>query len=288
MVTQFIPYLKIPEELPVRPGEQIILAADVTRLAMIAVKKEGGFDPRAFNRAFLEKIGKSGTLVLPAYNFNMADGSHYDPVKTPPATGTLAVAAMDDPGFCRTRNPLHSFLVAGAMKDRLCLADNMSSFGGDSPFALLYGAGASMLFLGVSLAEAFTFVHFVEEKEQVVYRKYKRLTLRYHEVTGSSSEKHYLLYAKKRGWTMNLERLEELLERNGLVSHGAVNGIPWQMISLRDSMPVLLSDIRLNRSRNIARFSMMRFCVELVKEILGKLHIYRTPADKIAHGTGLL
>lgn len=287
MTEAHIPYQQIPEILNIDQGATLILAADITRLAMQAVKKEHGFDAGEFLSAFINKLGPGGTLVLPAYNFNLADGATYHPRKTKPVTGALAVHALQDEKFTRTRHPLHSFLCHGALAAALCSLDNCSSFEEGSPFGMLVRQNAVMLFLGTSVAEAFTFVHFAEELDQVWYRKYRTRRVRYVDLKEGAFDRNYCLYAKKPGWTMEMSRLESLLKDNGILASGTVNGVPWSMLHVRRALQVVREDIRERKARSIARFSLVQYFRDITKDLFRKSGIYRTPTDKISDDSRL-
>jgi aminoglycoside N3'-acetyltransferase len=82
---------------------------------------------------------------------------------------------MARPDFKRTKHPIHSFSVWGKYRDKLCAMDNKSSFGLDSPFHFLYESAAQMLIIGIGFQGAFTFAHYVEEREKAFYRYFKIL-----------------------------------------------------------------------------------------------------------------
>ena len=280
----YIPYREIAGKLDLEKGSVLWLAADLTRLAFMASRKEGEFNAVRFIDSFRESIGKDGTLVIPSFNYNLGSGDHYSPARTLPVTGALALEAMRSGGFTRTRNPLHSFLACGKEAPALAGLNNKSSFGQDSPFGFLHSYQAKMAILGTSIANAFTFVHYVEELNQVRYRKYKRINI-YDEDSGLWGE--FTLYAKKRGWTMDMSGLEKMLVGSGAAKIGEINGIPFAIIDLAASFPVVQEDIQHNHARNIARFSSKLYLRELGKSILGLIG-FRTASDKISHDPGLL
>lgn len=287
MTEAYIPYRRIPDTLQIEPGTTLILAADITLLAMHAVRKEQGFVPGDFLSAFVDKLGPDGTLVLPAYNFNLLDGATYHPRKTRPITGALAVHALQDDHFIRTRHPLHSFLCRGSLAISLCSVDNCSSFEEGSPFGMLVRQNAIMLFLGTTVAEAFTFVHYAEELEQVRYRKYRTLRIRYVDMKEGAFDRNYCLYAKKPGWTMEMSRLESLLKDNGLLTSGMVNSVPWSMLNVRKALQVVREDIRDRKARSIARFSLTLYFRDIAKDLFRRSGIYKTPTDRISDDSHL-
>jgi aminoglycoside 3-N-acetyltransferase len=281
----YIPYQQIADHLAIRPGDIILVASDLTRLALKARRHEEGFDADIFIKSIQEYLGTSGTLLIPAYNFRLKDNSSFDIIRTKPITGDLALAAFQRKDFARTRNPLHSFLVWGNYAKALCDLDNSSSFSADSPFSFMNDHGAKMVMIDTSVAGAFTFAHFVEEMEQVSYREYRKYHIRYTDAQGQTSLREYFLYSKKAGWTMNLQALEKLLD-NSILKKKILNGISISVVHLDKSYTVIRDDIRNNRARNIARFSMGRYFRDILKSSLSALGLYKTTFDKITNDTG--
>ena len=263
-----------------------MIASDITRLAMNAIRQEGGFEPEKLINAFIEAVGKDGTLIIPSFNFNLVDGDAFDLKASVPITGALAEVALQRDDFIRTSHPLHSFLVYGKDADELAKLQNESSFGVSSPFAFFNDNNVNMLMIGTDVTDAFTFVHHVEEMETVRYRKFKGMRIKYKELDGREEWKNIMLYAKKPGWTMNLELLEELFRNKGLLRESSFNGIPCSQIRLGEAYPVIRKDILDNNALSISRFDLKLFLKEKIKKILSTLHLYQTLSDKISHGPG--
>ena len=282
----YIPYLKLADHLDIQGGDILIIASDLTRLAFQAKRNEGGFDMDAFIDSFINKLGEEGTLVLPAYNFMLRSGSIFDPSITIPATGAMPIAAFRRKDFIRTRHPLHSFLVSGHRAGDLQSLGNRSSFSGDSPFAKFCEWNAKMLFIGTNVAQAFTYVHHVEETEQVRYRKYTRLRIRYHREGGFFAVEEILFFRKRWGWTMNLRQLQDILLKEIMESR-IINKIKCSMLQIRKADGIIRGDITGNKARNIAHFEGKLYLRDMIKHFLKYFHIYKTTQDKINDGTGL-
>lgn len=223
-------YLDMIRQLEITPGSLVVVAADITRLALAGRRLEIGFDVNNFLDTLKQCFGKGGTLVIPSYNFTLRSNDHYSPNKTLPLTGALAVAALKRPEFIRTSNPLHSFLVWGEHAGELSNLSNKSSFDKDSPFAFFRDQGGKMLFIDTTVAAAFTFVHHVEEMEKVRYRKYERLIINIEEGKGGRGEektrrREVMLFAKKPGGTRDLKGLEKLLVQEKVAKKMKINQV---------------------------------------------------------------
>jgi aminoglycoside 3-N-acetyltransferase len=162
-----------------------------------------------------------------------------------------------------------------------------SSFGKNSPFAFAKENGSLMLLIDTTITAAFTFVHHVEEMEQVRYRKYKRIRILLKSQKEEYKEVECLLYAKKPGWTMSLDGLERLLVEKGIARKYNIGKIPCTLVDLAKAYPLIKEDIDKNNARNLARFSFKLYVKEKVKSLLRNLG-FQTINDKISHDPGLL
>jgi aminoglycoside 3-N-acetyltransferase len=282
-----VSYRELISHLGIPPGSMLMVTADLTRLAMLSLRQEGEFRIGMFIESIQHHLGPEGTLIIPAFNFNLQDKGHFDPARSRPITGALAVEALKRPDFLRTLHPLHSFLVWGRHAGALASLKNRSSFGEDSPFAYMKDHHALMLLINTTISEAFTFVHHVEEMEGVSYRRYKKIAIFIENDEVKPVSVEYLLYAKKAGWTMALDGLERLLEEGGIARKTTVNQVACTVAGLDEAYPVIKDDILHNQAKNLARFSLDLYLREKTKAMLGAAGIH-TLSDKISHDPGLL
>ena len=157
----------------------------------------------------------------------------------------------------------------------------------DSPFAFFLEKNAKMLFISTSVTAAFTFTHFVEEKEKVHYRKYQKLSIKYTNEKNQFSVREYLFYKKKTGWDLDFSPLEKLF-RKTILSEKMINGLKFQSLNLAETYNIILKDIRENKAKSIAYFCLKLFVRDTVKQILKKLKIFRTTFDKIQNANNIL
>lgn len=281
--SEYIPYREIPAALGIVAGDIVLLTSDILKLAMTARKREGSFSADTFLDAFISVLGTEGTLLIPAYNFDLEHGDAFSVKETIPMTGSLAIAAMKRNDFIRTENALHSFLVRGKYSSEMAGMHNISSFGPDSPFAFLHEKDALMLFAGTGIAEAMTFTHYVEESMKVGYRRNRDITLHYTDQAGVAEKKIFRLYAKKTGYTMNMQMLEDKLPPE-ILRIKYINSIAYSMIRCKAAFDAVSSDIRENRARGIVTFNMNLYLRDIIKKALRSITFYRTTYGKIRSG----
>jgi aminoglycoside 3-N-acetyltransferase len=284
---QELDYLELASQLGIPPGCTLMVTADLTRLAIISRQKQVPFRIDALINGLQQHLGPVGTLLVPAFNFNLKNKDYFNPSKSLPVTGALAAATLQRSDFVRTCHPLHSFLVWGKYAPELVALQNRSSFGSDSPFAFLRSEKALMLLIDTTISAAFTFVHYVEEMNRVHYRKYQNIRLKIDNNAGMTEWKEFLLFAKQPGWTMRLNGLEEQLMKNHVAKIYTIDKISFTMVDLAAAYPLIEKDILENGAKNISQFSSELYLREKAKRLLAAFGIH-TLADKISHDPGLL
>ena len=153
-------------------------------------KLNGG--PQAVVNALLEVVGKNGTLIMPAYNFNCWTESHYfDAKETPSNVGVIPETFRLTPGVRRTKHPIHCLSVFGKLQHELCEMEYEHSFGEDSVFAKLLAYNAMYCTLGLGLEMPLLPCHYPEARMKVAYRRKKNFAGIYVDESGKAALKTY-------------------------------------------------------------------------------------------------
>lgn len=289
MEEQHIPYSKIVDLLEINPGDVLFVTSDISRLAFHTIRAEGGFDSNLFIDSLQQKLGSEGTLLFPAYNFLLESGDKFDIKKSKPfLCGALSMAAWQRPDFRRTKHPLHSFLVWGKYCGQLCAMENKSSFGDDSPFAFMHRHKAKMLCIDIDLWGSFTFIHYIEQMENVGYRFRKKILIDYTAESGAASTNEYYVFKKFPGIEMVFHRMEKIMKNHGVFTDVCINNSLFRIIPLDDNtFSFFINDIRNNKGRSIARFNFVYFLKDIARPVLKKLSFFKPLNEKISHASGI-
>lgn len=274
---------ELPHKCGVRPGMVLLLMADLTRMAWRARRAGHVFSSDRLLDAFRNAVGPQGTVLVPTYNFDLRSGEAYDALRTPPITGALGIAALAHPAFRRTAHPLHSFAVAGSLEQEFVHADDVSSFGPRSVFAMLHEHRAVQVALDLSLNDSFTYVHHVEELERVRYRRWERVVLRVSDGAGRSVDKEYRRFAKRAGHSNVLHALEPLLLKAGAMQQVDADGTSALVIDLARAHAVVAEDIRHNHARSIHHFSMERWLRDTLRSFIRSHEPSRSAKPLVLH-----
>lgn len=270
------------QDLAIGPGATILVMADLTRSAWVARRSGRRFDARALLDAIIDRVGPAGNVLIPTFTYDLKDGDSFDIRRSRSISGALANAALEHPAFRRTKHPLHSFAVAGAHADALAAIDHAGSFDDRSPFAFLLEQRARLIAVDLDLDDAFTFVHFVEQRVGVPYRKFKELTIRYTDRDGVTSPRRFVSYAKRTGHVNRFDALQAPLLEAGAMSVRAVHGSRILDIDLARAYDLIAADIRDNKARSIHHFSPVRWFIDTMKSVLRRFGVHSLK-DRVGH-----
>ncbi|MDR3194728.1 MAG: AAC(3) family N-acetyltransferase [Tannerella sp.] len=266
-------YLNMAEHLSLKRDDVLLVTGDILRLAVQEKMRNEYFDMAGFIGSFKAQL-PDGALLFHAFNDRLVSGDTFDYRRTRPTTGALSVAAWKDPEFVRTHDPFHSFMVWGRDAGALQWMNYASTFGTDSVFGWLHRNRAKMLFIDVSLVRSFTFVHYCEESVTVPYRKHRRHRIRMIDEAGRATVAEKLFYTRKCGYYNSLDRLEEALTAEGILTVHLCDGVPFKLMDLAGAYDFIARDIRMNRAALLHGFSYRQFVTDVLRRI------YRTLRPK--------
>jgi aminoglycoside 3-N-acetyltransferase len=177
-------------------GDVQMLHSSISRTLKGPNAKLANLTPSDVLKSFLDALGTDGTLIVPLFNFDFADGVPFDIRRTPSKMGALTECARLWDGAVRTGNPIYSFAVIGRHAALFHGLNNKSGYGDDSPFAVLRDLDGVIGALDLEENESMTFHHFVEESCRVSYRYFKSFTGLYTDENGVTCEREYVLYVR--------------------------------------------------------------------------------------------
>ena len=255
-MAEYISYQKLPSILKIEKGDVILLTSDITDLFLQCQENGEILDVNILLDNFQEAIGEEGTLLIPTYNWGFCQGKAFDYKKTPSKTGAIGNAALRRKDFTRTKHPIYSFAVWGKDAVKLAEMDNIESFGPDSPFAYLEQVDAKNVFIGASLRNSFTYIHYIEQKLKAPYRFSKVFRSHYIDQDKVDTVKDYSMYVRD----LDLDVVcapnpfVDILYANQVVQHGLINGVPYEVIRFSEVTPYIQNDILYNRSKNLCKY----------------------------------
>ena len=242
---------RIAEAIPLERGDCTLIASDIKNMCMDMDYDEAKENLNRFIDLLKEKVGSEGTLLFPTYNWNFCKGVTFNYKKTHSKTGALSTIALRREDFTRTHHALYSFAVWGKDAKKLFDMNDPNSFVGDTPFEYLLLNRGKMI--AVDTNNFFTFVHYVEEKNQVPYRFLKAFHGKYIDEDEQESERTYTMYVRyldDRNVQGNLH-FHAWMHEQGVQHEQTVSGIPIWLIGFKDSYELITHDIKYNEARHI-------------------------------------
>jgi aminoglycoside 3-N-acetyltransferase len=145
--------------------------------------------------AILTVIGPEGTVCVPTFNFDFAQGAPYDPENTPSkGMGAFSEYVRQQPGARRTSHPMQSFSVLGHWAEDLASRDTPSAFDPGSASERMLDLNFKLLLLGADIS-ASSIYHISEQRNQVPYRYWKDFFGQVHTPFGWE-QRTYRMYAR--------------------------------------------------------------------------------------------
>lgn len=265
----YIPYQDVAANLGLKSDDTLLLASDISKLAFTALKNKEKFSGNLLLDSFIQVL-KEGTFAVPGYIDSFVAGDTFDKLKSAPEMGALSKLAFERGDFLRSNDPLHSFLAVGTLAERISKMDCESTFGEDSVFSLLHNVKAKMLLIDLDLKHGFTFAHYVEEQEQVHYRKYVNLNYKNVKQPGIIEDKMLKVYSKKKGVVNTLNKLEPMLIENGAMEKIEINNSVFRLVQLNEAYRVISEEIEMNNAENLHSFDTKLYFKSIAKSILKK------------------
>ena len=242
----------------VNSGDTLLVHSNIKRTLVNARRKGIQLTPDDILNSFLACLGRSGTLILPLFNFDFPSTKHFDIRNTPSQMGALTEVARKRSDIVRTGHPIYSFAILGKEKDKFDGLLNESGYGENSPFGLLRALDGKIASLDLDDQNSMTFYHYVEESMVVDYRYFKTFSGTYIDSDGYESEREFKLFVRD-------------IERKVFTHVNPAGELLWKAGLYRGSRPKENSGLR-----TIEASTMFRFVSDLIKEgrAEGNLFIY--------------
>lgn len=169
-----------------------------------------------FHDAIRERIGPTGTLVVPTFTYSFPRHEVFDPLVSASRMGLLAEWVRKRPDARRSLDPCYSVAAVGACAEQLTADATENSFGPRSFFHRFLEMDGRILNLNFDAGS--TFVHYVERELAVPYRFDKTFTgsLRIDGAERSARSTIWVRYLSDDSLEAKFETLDLLAREQGL------------------------------------------------------------------------
>ena len=243
-------------ELGIKKDDTIFVSSDIKMLVYNSIKEKSKILPDDIINLLQELVGENGNLIFPTYNWDFCKGIPYDYNKSPSQTGVLTQTALSRKDFKRTKHPIYSFAVWGRDKNFLTSMDYKSSFGQDSIFAWFYKHNAKNLVINVSYQHSLTFVHCVEEKNNISYRYLKDFTADYIDETGKKELKTYSMYVRllEKNVVNTVDPMHEIFLKENCVKEATIGHSFLRLLDMKKAYDLVEENVLYHCSDRIANY----------------------------------
>jgi aminoglycoside 3-N-acetyltransferase len=199
------------KELGLKAGDVAFVHSSLSSFGYV----EGGADTVV--KAFLDVLGKEGTLSVPIFRSYFWDGIDqvWDRDNSPSLMGRISETVRTWEGNRRSYHAPHPIAAIGPIADDITERHNLTDFSFDSPFSRLLELNAWIIIMGVDYNRC-TMIHLLEERTDIPYRRWIDLTgtVIYN---GVPNVKTYPFLARYSGINNDFNPLGKRMEDYGLV-----------------------------------------------------------------------
>ncbi|MDB3907343.1 AAC(3) family N-acetyltransferase [Crocinitomicaceae bacterium] len=259
-------YLNLAASLQLKSSDSLFIASDVKQMALDARNEGSAFNANAFIESFQEQLS-DGTLLIPAYTDNLKNGDTFDHVKSKPTTGALSNKVGRRKDFLRSKDPLHSAYVWGKGASEIAELDGNSSLGEGSIFHWMHDQGAKMICVDVHFQNSLTYVHFVEERRKVKYRKAYNWIIK-RKFKEHSDEKSFVFYSRQPWVLTDLELLQNRAIESGVAKVFQLNNAQILYFDILEMHQLI--ETMLDNGEKLHRISLIHYAKGIAKKILGR------------------
>lgn len=158
------------ESLGIEGGMTVVMHSSLMAFGNLEGGTEAAYD------CLIDRLGSTGTLIVPAFTFNLGPDDVFDPATTPGrSTGVLSEFVRTRSSAVRGKQPIHSYAAVGAKQELVGLGDSDISFGEGSVLQQFLESDTHWLMLGCPFERGCTYIHQVEALLGVPYREWLEL-----------------------------------------------------------------------------------------------------------------
>lgn len=161
------------DKVGVSLSDTLLVHADSSGLVKASNSSDWSLALEMLTEAFRNKIGPTGNILVPTFNWDFCIGKPYCDVTTTSRQGVFANFVRKLESSQRSPHPIFSFSGFGPDVNKIFDGISKSSFGRDSVFDRLHRANAKLIFFNTSFYNC-TFVHHIEHMLNVSYRYSKK------------------------------------------------------------------------------------------------------------------
>lgn len=177
-----------------KEGDVVMVHSDIKVIGKIGDLRNREEFLNSIVDAFMNVLGKEGTLVLPTFTYSFCENKTFDVRNTPSSVGLLGEFVRKMPEAVRSVNPIFSCTAIGAKKNELLCDLSKNCFGQGSFFDKFHKLKGKLLLYGRPFDV--TYLHYVEKLFGVEYRYPKKFSGTIIDEDGNKYEDNYEFFVR--------------------------------------------------------------------------------------------
>ena len=163
--------LEALDRIGISEGDTIFLHTNIGFFGRMENAKTADELCGKFFAALKEKVGEGGNLVVPTFSYSFCHQEHYDPLTTSTTCGMFSEYVRKQEGVIRSLDPNFSIAAWGKLAEYYTENPAHESFGKGSFWERFFKEKGKIVCMNMDCGS--TFVHYVENCNQVSYRNNK-------------------------------------------------------------------------------------------------------------------
>ena len=160
---------KMFSSMKIKKNDNVIFHSNMAGIYQFYKKSQVRELDKYFFEILIEYIGKKGTILFPAYNFDFARGKIYNKVTSPSEVGGFSNYLLKNFPKNRSLEPIFNHFVFGKLKEKIFKSEINEVFGNESIFNFMHKKNFKIICFCCP-PRRMTFLHFIEKKMCVSYR----------------------------------------------------------------------------------------------------------------------
>ena len=251
-------------KLKIKKGDVVLITSNIIKILSKYKNNKINFDPNILINNVKKRIGKSGTILIPTFNWDFCKGKIFNYHKTSSQSGALGNIALKRKDFMRSLNPIYSFAVAGKNQRKICNLKHLDCFSLNSPFGYLIKNNGKNLFIDIrprtrdeTSLGGFTFHHVIEQVVKVPYRYFKFFKgyyLNKKKIKKKIKIKFYARDLKIKYKVFINKKLDNHLLMKKILIREEFSGINLDLIDIQKTFEILVKDLKTNKKFFIKKY----------------------------------
>lgn len=188
----------IADSINLKFEELAFISLNILPILIDAKKSGKNFEFEKFLSYLEFNITKNkATVLIPTFSREFVEKKYFNRAVSKSRTGFLPNQCLSRDGWWRTAHPIISFITYGERAKELAKYQCYSAFGKDSILDNLQEYNPVQYFIGVEPEDAFTYLHYVEQKLSVPYRYSKIFTGEYIDYDNKKYVRDYEMFVKR-------------------------------------------------------------------------------------------